>query len=68
MSAGSAGLKHAIKNLREHWEIAREQWNDGVARDFEKNHLITLDQQGKNALRGMDKISEVLQKVRHDCS
>ena len=68
MSAGSARLKHALKNLREHWDITREKWHDSVARDFEKNHLIPLDQQVNNALRGMDKISEVLQKVRHDCS
>jgi len=68
MSAGSGALKHALKNLREQWEITREQWHDGVARDFEKNHLIPLDQQVNNALRGMDKITEVLQKLRHDCS
>ncbi len=68
MSAGSARLKHALKTLREHWDLTREQWNDPVSRDFEKNHLIPLDQQSNNALRGMDKITEVLQKVRHDCS
>ncbi len=68
MSAGSARLKHAQKTLREHWEVTRETWNDMVARDFEKNHLLPLDQQVTTALRGMDKISEVLQKVRHDCT
>lgn len=68
MSAGSARLKHALKNLREHWDATKEQWNDGVARDFEKNHLVPVDQQVNTALHGMDKISEVLQKVRHDCA
>jgi hypothetical protein len=68
MSAGSARLKHALKTLREKWDMTREHWNDGVSRDFEKNHLIPLDSQSENALRGMDKITEVLQKVRHDCS
>jgi len=68
MSAGSARLKHAQKTLRENWDITKESWHDGVARDFEKNHLIPLDQQVSTALHGMDKISEVLYKVRHDCS
>lgn len=68
MSAGSARLKHALKNLREHWETTRTLWDDSVARDFEKNHLTPLDQQVDNALRGMDKLSEVLAKVRQDCS
>ena len=68
MSAGSARLQHAIKTLREQWEATREQWSDSVSRDFEKNHLVPLEQQVNSALRGMDKISEVLNKVRHDCS
>jgi len=68
MSAGSARLKHALKNLSEHWDATREQWADAVARDFEKNHLAPLEQQVNNALRGMDKLSEVLSKVRQDCA
>ena len=68
MSAGSARLKHALKTLREHWDTTRVQWDDAVARDFEKTHLTPLDQQVENALRGMDKLSEVLTKVRQECS
>jgi hypothetical protein len=68
MSAGSARLQHAMKTLRERWEITREQWADNNARDFEKNHLAPLDHQVENAVRGMDKIAEVFQKIRHECS
>jgi hypothetical protein len=68
MSAGSARLKHAMKTLLEHWDATRAQWDDHVAREFEKNHLIPLDQQVEHALRGMDKLSEILIKVRQDCS
>ena len=68
MSAGSARLQHCLKTLREQWDIAREQWDDKVARDFEKNHLDPLDQQTSSAFRGMDKLSEVLHKIRQDCS
>ena len=67
MSAGSARLKHAMKTLMEHWDATREQWNDHVARDFEKNHLEPLAHQVDHTLRGMDKLSEVLAKVRQDC-
>jgi hypothetical protein len=68
MSAGTGPLKHALKALRERWEITRESWDDGVAVDFEKNHLFPLEQQVDNALRGMEKLSEVLSSVRRDCS
>ncbi|GAC1467133.1 MAG: hypothetical protein NVSMB9_08410 [Isosphaeraceae bacterium] len=68
MSAGSGPLKHALKSLREHWQGTEEVWDDAVARDFEKNHLAPLDRQVENVLRGMDKLSELLTKIRHDCS
>jgi hypothetical protein len=68
MSAGSARLKHAMRTLLEHWEITREQWADRNAQEFEKNHLIPLEQQVENARRGMDKMTEIVQKIRHDCS
>lgn len=68
MSAGSARLKHAMKNLREHWDQTRELWADKNAQDFEKLHLVPLEQQVENARRGMEKLTEVLQKLRADCS
>ena len=67
MSAGAARLKYSMKTLREHWEITKEQWADGVARDFEKEHLVPLEQQVNTTLRGMDKINDVLSRVRHEC-
>ena len=66
MSAGSARLKYALKTIREHWDITREHWADAVAQDFEKNHLDPLEHQVNNALRGMDKLSEVLTKIRQE--
>ena len=68
MSAGSARLKHAMKSLNENWDVTRESWADKNALDFEKNHLVPVQQMVENALRGMDKLSEVLHKVRADCS
>ena len=68
MSAGSARLNYALKTLRERWDHAKDYWADQVARDFEKNHLDPLESQSVNAVRGMDKLSEVLHRVRQDCS
>ena len=67
MSAGAARLKHALKSVREHWDVTKEHWADNVSRDFEKNHLMPLDQQVNTTLRGMDKISDVMSKVRSAC-
>jgi hypothetical protein len=61
-------LTHTLKKLRENWEIAKEGWADQVARDFEKNHIVPVEQQSKSAIQGMEKIAEVLRRVRKECS
>ena len=67
MSAHSGRLQHALKNLKEQWDIALDSWDDPVSRDFEKNHIIPLEQTTKSAVTGMEKISEVLGKIRAQC-
>ena len=67
MSAQSARLQHAFKDLREKWDITRESWDDQVARDFEKKHLDTLEHLVKHTIVGMDKLSETLAKIRRQC-
>jgi hypothetical protein len=67
MSAQSGRLTYALKKLREQWDIAQETWTDGVARDFEKNHIIPLEQTTKSAITGMEKLNEVLGKIRGQC-
>ena len=67
MSAHSGRLQHAIRNLRDQWDRTRETWDDQVAVDFEKNHLMPLEQLSKSAMVGMDKLSEVLIKLRRAC-
>jgi hypothetical protein len=68
MLTGSARLNHALKTLRERWDETKGYWSDEVARDFEKNHLVPLESQSNNAIRGMEKLAEVLTKMRHDCT
>ena len=65
---GSTKLTYAIKNLKKHWEVAKTQWLDQVAKDFEAAHLIPLETRVNAVSRGMDKLAEVTAKVRRDCS
>jgi hypothetical protein len=67
MSAASGRLQHALKHLREQWDIAQETWDDPVSREFEKHHMVPLEQHTKHAIIGMEKISEVLGKIRGQC-
>ena len=67
MSASAGRLTHALKRIREQWDIAQATWDDPVARDFEKNHLVPLEQNTKNAITGMEKLAEVLAKIKSQC-
>jgi hypothetical protein len=65
---GSTKLTYAIKNLKKHWEFAKVHWQDQVAKDFESNHLFPLETRVNAVIRGMDKLGEVTEKVKRDCS
>jgi hypothetical protein len=67
MSAHSGRLQHALKHLREQWEIAQETWDDPMSREFDKVNIVPLEQHTKNAIVGMEKLSEVLGKIRSQC-
>ena len=67
MSAQSGRLQHALKHLREQWDIAQETWADQNAREFEKLHIVPLEQNVKHAIIGMEKLSETLGKIRGQC-
>ena len=67
MSAHSARLQHAMKDLRDKWDVTLEYWDDQVAQDFEKNHLAPLEGLVKRNITGMDKLSEALGKIRKAC-
>ncbi len=66
--AGSNRLKHAIKTLQDQWRITEATWNDSVRRRFEERHLAPLDPAVDAALIGMQKLAELLDRVRRDCS
>jgi hypothetical protein len=68
MSVGSTKLQYALKNLRKHWEEARESWSDQVGQDFDDKHLRPMETQVAAAMRGMDRLGEVMGKMRKECS
>ena len=68
MSAGSTKLQYALKNLRLRWEETQEMWNDAVRVEFETRHLHPMETQVGATVRAMDKIYEIMQKMKQECS
>jgi hypothetical protein len=66
--AGSTRLKQTIRILNDHWMLTEEFWNDSVRRRFEERHLAPLSTAVESSVIGLQKIAEVLDQVRRDCS
>ena len=54
--------------LRDQWLITEATWSDSVRQRFEERYLAPLEPAVDSAINGMQKIAEVLDQVRRDCS
>jgi hypothetical protein len=66
--AGSSRLQQTERALKEHWLITEATWSDVVRRKFEDRYLAPLAPAVDSAVIGMQKLAEVLDRVRRDCS
>jgi hypothetical protein len=65
---GSNRLKQTIRVLKDQWLITEATWSDVVRRRFEDRYLGPLDPAVDAAVTGTQKMAEVLDQVRRDCS
>jgi len=63
---GRAALGKAMKELWLRWSEAQSQWNDSVARNFEKERLRPLESDMRSATSAMESMAAKLQMVRRD--
>jgi hypothetical protein len=66
--AGSTRLKQTVRALKDQWLVTEETWGDRVRQRFEDRYLAPLEPAVDSAINGMQKIAEVLDQVRRDCS
>jgi hypothetical protein len=67
IATGRGRLASATKDLMTKWAESRAQWNDGVARHFEKKFLIPLETDVRQAISAMEDAAQVVQQIRRDC-
>jgi hypothetical protein len=66
--AGSTRLGQTIRSVRDQWLVTEATWHDSVRQRFEERYLAPLEPAVDAAANGMQKIAEVLDQVRRDCS
>lgn len=63
----SMELNGTLKEMRLLWEQTKTIWNDAVRDDFEQNHYTPLERYVLSAIRAMERLAPVLEKMQHDC-
>jgi len=66
--AGSTRLSQTIRVVRDQWLLTESTWNDSARQRFEERYLAPLEPAVDAAVNGLQKIAEVLDQVRRDCS
>lgn len=67
-ASGSKGrLGGAAKDLAHRWEETKNFWSDEKSAEFERKYLQELFLGVDKAVAVIDKLDELLKKVRSDC-
>jgi uncharacterized protein YeaO (DUF488 family) len=67
LSGSKNRLVALTKELSNRWEDTKNQWRDAKSQEFEQRYMAELFANVDRTVTVMDKLNEVLIKVRHDC-
>jgi hypothetical protein len=67
LSVGRTKLRDALEALDARWQETRKRWADVVRQDFEENYWAPVAPDVQTALRAIDRLDQVLFRLRQDC-
>jgi hypothetical protein len=67
LSGSKNRLTALTKELSNRWEDTKNHWRDAKSQEFEQHYMTELFAQVDRTIGVMDKLNEVLIKVRKDC-
>jgi hypothetical protein len=67
LNAGKSRLSGATRELMLQWLNTKEYWRDQKSAEFEKKYLNELAHFADKSVQIMEKLDEILKKVRSDC-
>ncbi len=68
LSVGRTKVITSLKDLKARWEKVRVQWDDPVARQFEKQFLDPLEGKARAAVGAMEQMGDLIHKAKKDCT
>lgn len=67
LSGNKSRIIALTKDLSVKWENTRTHWSDARSREFDERFMQELMQRTEKAVTMIDKLDELLRKVRKDC-
>lgn len=67
LNSNKSRLTGLTRNLSVRWKETRHYWRDAKSEEFEQRHLTELFAQMDRVGIILDKLEELLKKVRSDC-
>ena len=67
LSSSKNRLVAITKELSKRWEETKNHWRDAKSQEFEQRYMTELFANVDKTITVMDKLNEVISKVRKDC-
>ena len=67
LNASKARLVAITKELSNRWDETKNYWRDAKSQEFEQRYMIELFADVDRTVTVMEKLNELLTKVRNDC-
>jgi hypothetical protein len=68
LQTGVIRLTRATKKLRDEWAATQERWDDQNRRDFARSYLDPIAPTVTLTLTAVQRLAEVLEQARRECS
>ena len=68
LTVGRTKVLTSLKDLRARWEKVRTQWDDPVAREFQKQFLDPLEGKARATVSAMEHMGDLVYKAKRDCT
>jgi formate-dependent phosphoribosylglycinamide formyltransferase (GAR transformylase) len=67
LSGSKNRLVAITKELSNRWDETKNYWRDAKAQEFEQRYMVELFASVDKTITVMEKLNEVVTKVRNDC-
>ncbi len=64
---GRGQIAKSIRELMNRWMETTREWDDVMAKEIEKDTLVPLEMDVRNACGAMEHIAQILAQIKQEC-